>query len=143
VDGDVAAGVQGFADQGVGFVVGAGVAAVQGAGQDGLGVAGGHPGGVGDQLGLVAFANVCYAHAKDNETPRRPAVRGGRDKPPHGEPGQLRRAAPDERLPVWMSSAHSGISKFPYELDRLRPGVGARRLVRGLVSDLLRQETGR
>src|SRR6266849_2895000 len=51
-DGDVAAGVQGFADEGVGFVAGAGVAAVQGAGQDGLGVAGGHPDGVGDQLGL-------------------------------------------------------------------------------------------
>ena len=52
VDGDVAAGVQGFADEGVGFVAGAGVAAVQGAGQDGLGVAGGHPDGVGDELGL-------------------------------------------------------------------------------------------
>src|SRR6266851_5410476 len=51
-DGDVAAGVQGFADEGVGFVAGAGVAAVQGAGQDGLGVAGGHPDGVGDELGL-------------------------------------------------------------------------------------------
>src|SRR5271165_5300560 len=51
-DGDVAAGVQGFADQGVGFVAGAGVAAVEGAGQDGFGVAGGHPDGVGDQLGL-------------------------------------------------------------------------------------------
>src|SRR5271166_5349474 len=51
-DGDVAAGVQGFADQGVGFVAGAGVAAVQGAGQDGLGVAGGHPDGVSDELGL-------------------------------------------------------------------------------------------
>ena len=49
---DVAAGGEGFADEGEGFVGGAGVGPVQGAGQDGLGVAGGHPDGVGDQLGL-------------------------------------------------------------------------------------------
>ncbi|HUK67158.1 MAG TPA: hypothetical protein VLW50_00115 [Streptosporangiaceae bacterium] len=50
--GDVAAGGEGFADQGVRFVVCAGVGAVQRAGQDGLGVIGGHPDGVGNQLGL-------------------------------------------------------------------------------------------
>jgi hypothetical protein len=50
--GDVAAGGEGFADEGAGLVAGAGVVPVQGAGQDGLGVAGGHPDGVGDQLGL-------------------------------------------------------------------------------------------
>jgi hypothetical protein len=38
---DVAGGGEGFADQRVCFVAGAGVVAVQGAGQEGFGVAGG------------------------------------------------------------------------------------------------------
>jgi hypothetical protein len=49
---DVAGDREGLADQGAGFVFGAGVAACQGAGQGGLGVVGGHPDGVGDLLGL-------------------------------------------------------------------------------------------
>src|SRR5208337_1027429 len=49
---DVAAGAEGFADQGVRFVVCAGVAAVQCPCEGGFGVAGGHPDGVGDELGL-------------------------------------------------------------------------------------------
>lgn len=51
---DVAGDDQGFADEGAGLVFGAGVAAVQGAGQGGLGVVCGHPDGVGDlpDLGL-------------------------------------------------------------------------------------------
>ena len=55
---DVAAGGEGFADQGVRLVVCAGVGAVQRAGQDRLGVAGGHPDGVGDQLGLEGFSRT-------------------------------------------------------------------------------------
>src|SRR5258706_11208892 len=52
---DVAGGRQGFADQGVCLVACAGVVAVQGGGQGGFGVVGGHPDGVGDllDLGLV------------------------------------------------------------------------------------------
>ena len=49
---DVTGGGEGFADQRVCLVAGAGVVPVQGAGQGGLGVAGGHPDGVGDLLGL-------------------------------------------------------------------------------------------
>ncbi len=42
---DVAAGGQGFADEGVGLVLVPGAVAVQGAGEAGFGVAGGHPDG--------------------------------------------------------------------------------------------------
>src|SRR6266851_1935729 len=49
---DVAGGEQGFADQGVCLVACAGVVAVQGGGQGGFGVVGGHPDGVGDLLDL-------------------------------------------------------------------------------------------
>jgi uncharacterized glyoxalase superfamily protein PhnB len=41
------------------------------------------------------------------------------------------------------SSVHSGVSKLPYELDRFRPRVGVRCLVRGVIGDLPGQETGR
>ena len=82
VDGDVAAGVQGFADEGVGFVARAGVAAVQGAGQDGLGVAGGHPDGVGDELGLgvpsasvIAAMNSAHGMDANNKDSRQPFCR--------------------------------------------------------------------
>jgi hypothetical protein len=51
-EADVAGDGQCFADQGAGLVAGAGVVAVQGAGQGGLGVIGGHTDGVGDLLGL-------------------------------------------------------------------------------------------
>ena len=50
--GDVAGAGEGFTDEGVGLVAGAGVVAVQGAGQGGFGVVGGHPDGVGDLLDL-------------------------------------------------------------------------------------------
>ena len=49
---DVAGGGQGLADERVCLVAGAGVVPVQGAGEYGLGVIGGHPDGVGDLLGL-------------------------------------------------------------------------------------------
>jgi hypothetical protein len=49
---DVAGGGQGLADERVCLVPGAGVMLVQGAGEDGLGVIGRHPDGVGDLLGL-------------------------------------------------------------------------------------------
>ena len=49
---DVAGAGEGFADQGVCLVAGAGVVAVQRPGQRGFGVVGGHPDGVGDLLDL-------------------------------------------------------------------------------------------
>jgi hypothetical protein len=61
VGGDVAAGGEGFADEGAGLVAGAGVVPVQGAGQDGLGVAGGRPDGVGDQLDLGLQPSVTFS----------------------------------------------------------------------------------
>ena len=54
---DVAGGGESLADQGVGFVAGPGVVAVQGAGQGGFGVVGGHPDCVGDLLGLGVQAD--------------------------------------------------------------------------------------
>jgi DDE family transposase len=69
---DVAGGGEGFADEGVCLVAGAGVVAVQGAGQGGFGVVGGHPDGVGDLLGLGVQAH-------------RPAPDGG--GPDGGAPG--------------------------------------------------------
>ena len=70
---DVAGGGEGFADEGVGFVAGAGVAAVQGAGQGGFGVVGGHPDGVGDLLDLGFQAH----HVRGERAERDPG-RGGR-----------------------------------------------------------------
>jgi hypothetical protein len=62
---DVAGDGECLADHGVGLVAGAGVVAVQGAGQAGFGVVGGHPDGVGDLLDLgVQLDHVRGQHAE-------------------------------------------------------------------------------
>ena len=73
---DVAGDGQCLADQRVGLVAGAGVVAVQGAGQGGFGVIGGHPDGVGDLLGLGVQAD----HVRGEGAERDPGRDGRRGR---------------------------------------------------------------
>src|ERR1700678_4424590 len=71
---DITGGGECLADQCVCLVAGAGVVAVQGAGQGGFGVVGGHPDGVGDLLGLGVQAD----HVRGQGAERDPGRDGRR-----------------------------------------------------------------
>ena len=114
---DVAGGGEGFADQRVCLVAGPGVVAVQGAGQDGLGVIGGHPDGVRDLLGL----GVEPDHVPGEGAERDPGRDGRR-----GVPGLL------QLLPGGLDRGGQGVDHLVGQVGSLAGGGAAQLEQRGV-----------